>query len=84
MWVARAGGQQLIAFGRYERSDTQLDVPENVGLLRKPGNDRSVYTAGLTYRPIFEIAVKLDYQHRHTEVAGSATNQINAGLAYQF
>jgi hypothetical protein len=82
--VARAGGMQLILFGRYERTDTQLDVPGNVGLLRKPGNDRTVYTLGLTYRPIFEIAVKLDYQRRHTEVLGSATNQINAAIAYQF
>ena len=78
-------GFQLIAFGRYERSDTQLDVPQTGLLLtRRPGNDRSVYTLGLTFRPIFEIAVKLDYQHRHTEVAGSASHQINAGIAYQF
>ena len=78
-------GFQLIAFGRYERSDTQLDVPQTGLLLtRRPGNDRSVYTLGLTFRPIFEIAVKLDYQHRHTEVAGSAGHQINAGIAYQF
>lgn len=78
-------GFQLVAFGRYERSDTQLDVPQTGLLLsRQPGNDRSVWTLGLTFRPIFEIAVKLDYQHRHTEVAGSATNQINAGIAYQF
>jgi hypothetical protein len=78
-------GFQLMLFGRYERSDTQLDVPQTGLLLaRRPGNDRSVYTLGLTFRPIFEIAVKLDYQHRYTEVAGSATNQINAGIAYQF
>lgn len=76
---------QLIGFVRYERSDTQLDIADSGLLLtRRPGNDRSVYTAGLTFRPIFEIAVKLDYQHRHTEVAGSATNQINTGIAYQF
>ena len=78
-------GFQLIAFGRYERTDTQLDVPDSGLLLsRKPGSDRTVYTLGLTFRPIFEIAVKLDYQHRHTEVAGSATNQVNAAIAYQF
>lgn len=78
-------GFQLIAFGRYERTDTQLDVPQTGLLLsRRPGNDRSVYTLGLTFRPIFEIAVKLDYQHRHTEVAGSQSHQINAGIAYQF
>lgn len=78
-------GFQLIGFARYERSDTQLDIADSgLLLLRRPGNDRSVYTLGLTFRPIFEIAVKLDYQHRHTEVPGSATNQLNAAIAYQF
>lgn len=80
-----SSGFQLIGFARYERSDTQLDIADSGLLLsRRPGTDRSVYTAGLTFRPIFEIAVKLDYQHRHTEVAGGATNQINAAIAYQF
>lgn len=78
-------GVQLIAFFRYERTDTQLVIPDaGLSLVRKPGTDRTVYTAGLTLRPIFEIAIKLDYQHRHTEVAGSATNLINAAIAYQF
>lgn len=81
---SRVVGMQLIAFGRYERSDTQLDVPTETGRLRVPGNDRSVYTLGLSYRPIFEIAVKLDYQNRHTEIAGSNVNQINSAIAYQF
>ncbi|HMU38609.1 MAG TPA: hypothetical protein PKE31_06315 [Pseudomonadota bacterium] len=78
-------GFQLLAFGRYERTDTQLSVPDSgVGFVRKPGNDRTVYTAGLTFRPILEVAVKLDYQRRHTEVADSATDQLNAAIAYQF
>jgi len=80
-----ASGMQLFAFGRYDRTDTQFDVVDGGnGFSRRPGNDRSVYTAGLTFRPIFEIAVKLDYQHRHTEVVDSNTNQINAAIAYQF
>jgi hypothetical protein len=76
---------QLIAFGRYERTHTQLDVPEQeIMQARQPGNDRSVYTAGLTLRPILEIAVKLDYQLRHSEVAGSTRHLLNCGIAYQF
>ena len=78
-------GFQLIAFGRYERTDTQLDVVDSgLGLVRKPGLDRTVYTAGLTFRPILEVALKFDYQHRFTEVSGSNGNQINVAVAYQF
>ena len=78
-------GFQLIAFGRYERTDTQFDVIDSgLGLTRKPGNDRTVYTAGLTFRPILEVALKFDYQHRYTNVSGSNTNQLNVAVAYQF
>ena len=78
-------GFQLVAFGRYERTDTQLDVVDSgIGLVRKPGLDRTVYTAGLTFRPILEVALKLDYQHRYSEVSGSQTNQVNVAVAYQF
>ena len=41
-------------------------------------------TAGLTFRPILEVALKLDHQHRFTDVSGSNTNQINVAVAYQF
>ena len=83
--LPRNEGMQLQVFGRYERTDTQLDVVgSGLGLVRKAGNDRTVYTAGLTFRPILEVALKLDYQHRFTDVSGSNTNQINVAVAYQF
>lgn len=83
--VPQNQGMQLLFFGRYERTDTQLDVVgSGLGLVRKPGNDRTVYTAGLTFRPILEVALKLDYQHRYTEVIGSNQNQLNVAVAYQF
>lgn len=83
--LPRNEGMQLQVFGRYERTDTQLDVVgSGLGLVRKAGNDRTVYTAGLSFRPILEVALKLDYQHRFTDVSGSNTNQINVAVAYQF
>ncbi len=78
-------GVQLIPFVRYERTNTQFDVPQELLLqAAQPGNDRTVYTAGLTLRPIFEIAIKLDYQLRQSEVIGSSRHFLNAALAYQF
>ena len=77
-------GMQLLAFFRYDRSDTQLDVPVALSGARQPGFDRSAYVAGLTFKPIFEIAVKADYTYRHSEVAGSGTQLLDFALAYQF
>ena len=78
-------GMQLLAFFRYDRSDTQLDVPgAQLSGSRQPDFDRSAYVAGLTFKPIFEIAVKADYTYRHSEVAGSGTQLVDFALAYQF
>lgn len=78
-------GMQLAAFFRYDRTNTQLDVPEvPLGVPRASGFDRSAYVAGLTFKPIFEVAVKCDYTYRHSEVAGSGTHLTDFALAYQF
>lgn len=78
-------GMQLAAFFRYDRTNTQLDVPEaQLGVPRVGGFDRSAYVAGLTFKPIFEVAVKCDYTYRHSELAGSGTHVADFALAYQF
>lgn len=78
-------GFQLLPFVRIERSDTQADVQgTGLGFSRKPGNDRTVFTAGLTFRPILEIAAKLDYQYRVSDAPDSGRHTLNAGIAYQF
>jgi hypothetical protein len=78
-------GRQLVAFARYERVDTQYDVPDDLG--RAPGLRHDTVTAGLTFRPIAEVAVKLDYQHVWTDAtmpADADFYRINAGLAFMF
>ncbi len=78
-------GMQLAAFFRYDRTSTQLDVPEaQLAVPQQPGFDRSAYVAGLTFKPIFEVAVKFDYTYRHTEVIDSGTQLLDFALAYQF
>lgn len=75
----------MFAFFRYNRTDTQLDVPEQVLTApRRAGFDRTAYVAGLTFKPIFEISIKADYTYRHTELADSGSHQLNLGLGYQF
>jgi len=73
--------QGLVLFCRYERIDTQRTVPE--GYDRNPANDRTVMTAGLSYKPIIQLAVKGDYQ-RHVNGAETGTDQWNIALAFMF
>ena len=78
-------GRQLVAFARYERTDTQYDVPADLG--RVPGLRRDIVTAGLTFRPIAEVALKFDYQHFWTDAtvpADASYYSLNAGVAFMF
>jgi hypothetical protein len=78
-------GRQLVPFARYERVDTQYDVPADLG--RAPGNRHDTLTCGLTFRPIAEVAVKFDYQHVWTDSdmpADASFYRLNLGLAFMF
>jgi hypothetical protein len=78
-------GMQLVPFLRYEHTDTQYDVPS--GYTRAPGNRRDFMTAGLTFRPIAEVAVKLDYQRiwsDATSPADATVDKYDLGLAFMF
>jgi hypothetical protein len=78
-------GRQLVPFMRYERVDTQYDVAPDLG--RAPGNRHDILTAGLTFRPIAEVAVKFDYQHVWTDSdmpADADFYRLNVGLAFMF
>jgi hypothetical protein len=78
-------GTQLVPFVRYEHVDTQFDLPAD--LPRAPGNKRDVITAGLTFRPIPEVALKFDYQHFWTDAdtaADAGVDSYNAGLGFMF
>jgi hypothetical protein len=76
-------GTMVVPFARYEHTDTQFDVP--APYTRALGNRRDTITAGVTVRPIAEVAVKLDYQRRYTDAAVDSTiDQFNVGLAFLF
>ena len=79
--VPNAKGQALSPFFRYERYDTQWKVP--AGFTKDPANSRVEYTLGLTYKPLAQIAVKLDQQWKLNQ-ARTGVNQWNFGLGYIF
>lgn len=79
--LADSKGHSLSPFARYERYDTQADTPELWA--KNPANSRVEYTAGLTYKPIPQVAVKADHQWMRNQ-ARTGVNQWNLGLAYIF
>jgi len=71
----------LIPFARYEVWDTQAAVPD--GYARNPENDVTQWTAGLVFKPIPQVVLKLDGQWRHN-AAKTGVNQVNVALGYEF
>lgn len=73
--------QQLLPFVRYERVDTQNRVPD--GLDRTESADRKIFTGGLTYKPIPNVAIKVDYQNFDND-AGTGIDQFNLAVGFLF
>lgn len=71
----------LIPFVRYERFNTQQAVVS--GATVNPANLQTTVYVGANYKPIPQVAVKLDYDIR-TNAAGTGRNQFNVALAYLF
>lgn len=79
-----AGGDTrhaLIPYLRYERYDTQDKVP--VGFAANPANDVTVTTLGASWKPIPNIAIKLDWNQIENE-ARTGVDQINLAVGYLF
>ena len=74
-------GQSLSPFVRYERYDTQARVP--AGFVADGTNDITAVTAGLTYKPIPQVAIKADYRNLNPRT-GRVADEFNLGIAYAF
>ncbi|HEU4699022.1 MAG TPA: hypothetical protein VFS40_07580 [Gemmatimonadales bacterium] len=77
-----AATQQLNAFVRHERYDTQADVP--AGVTDDPANARRLTTFGLTYKPLWNVAFKGDYQLRRNAAGTGEGEVFRLGAGYQF
>lgn len=74
--------QALIIFGRFDRYDTQSSRSDNAK--RLPGTQYNDYTAGLTWKPIDNVAFKTDYQFISQSGQDKMTQQFNMGVGYFF
>jgi hypothetical protein len=80
--LAPQSAQRLNAFIRHERYNTQAGVPN--GVTRDDALARRVTTFGLTYKPLYNVAFKGDYQLLRNR-AGVGENEVfSLGLGYQF
>jgi hypothetical protein len=81
LFAHRGTGRSLIPYGRWERYDTQHEVP--AGFSRDPANDAEVFTLGIAWKPLDQIIFKLDRMDRDNE-AGTGKDQWNVAVGYLF
>jgi hypothetical protein len=73
--------QSFLPFVRYESLDPNQGAP--TGFERDRTRDVELYTAGFTFKPHPQVAIKFDY--RTFEVAkGRRANEINTGIGFVF
>jgi hypothetical protein len=77
----RGGRASLVPFARWEKFDTQDEVP--AGFAANPENDIRLWTLGLQFRPIPQVVVKLDYQDVRN-AAHTGVDQWNLALGWLF
>jgi hypothetical protein len=71
----------LAPWFRYERVDTQYDVPS--GFAKDENQDRQLFEVGLDYKPIPQIVIKLDYRNQDAQ-DGSAPDELRLGAGFIF
>ena len=75
--LAPASTQQLNAFLRYERYNTQAGVPD--GVTRDDALARRITTFGLSYKPVYNVVFKGDYQLRRNGAGVGEDEQLAWG-----
>jgi hypothetical protein len=77
-----ASTQRLDAFIRHERYNTQAGVP--TGVTRDDALARRITTLGLSYKPVYNVVFKGDYQLRRNRAGVGEDEQLALGVGYQF
>jgi predicted porin len=69
-------------FFRYERMDTQATVPS--GYTRNSSLDKTIYTVGLSYKPIDKVVIKADYKNYEVEGPTPTADEVAVGLGFVY
>ncbi len=79
--VLPSAKHDVVVFGRYENIDTQRSMP--TGFAKNNANDRQLVTAGISYLPIPQVALKADYTW-NWNAANAGVDQFNLGLGFYY
>jgi len=81
--LPRRARNDLIAFVRYERYNTQQSMP--AGYVPLPQFDRFSWAMGITFKPNADVAIKFDYNfNRNNSSVVRPLNGINLGVGWWF
>lgn len=80
--LAASSAQRLNAFARYERYNMLAGVPP--GVTDDGSLARRVTTLGLSYKPLYNVVFKGDYQWRRTRAGSGGLDLLSLGVGYQF
>lgn len=80
--LAPASAQQLNAFLRYEHYNTQAGVP--AGVTADESLARRVTTFGLSYKPLYNVVFKGDYQLLRNKAGLAEREMASLGVGYHF
>lgn len=80
--LASESTHYLAPFFRFESFDTQAGVPD--GFTANESLDKTVYTAGLTYKPIPNVVLKLDYRNIGTDGESETADEVAFGMGFAF
>jgi len=80
--LAPSSPQRLNAFVRHERYNTLAGVPP--GVTDDGSLARRITTFGLTYRPLYNVVFKGDYQLQRTRAGTNELDLLSLGVGYQF
>jgi uncharacterized small protein (DUF1192 family) len=81
MTLRPQGQWAVVPFLRYERLDPQHRVP--AGYDRDPSLEQTLWTAGVSVKPLTSVVLKADYQWLKNE-AKTGVNQLNLAVGYIF
>ena len=80
--VWKNGDHDLAPFIRYEKWDTQANLPANA--VRNVESNNDIWTVGANYWPHPQVVLKADYQKFDKPDGDKGDKRINLGLGYMF
>ncbi len=80
--VWKNGEQDFAPFVRFEKWNTQADIPNNI--VRNEASENDVWTIGANYWPHPQVVLKADYQKFDKPDGDKGDKRFNLGLGYMF